>query len=189
MIHLHSDERSNDASDEDSGTDNDEGDDNTRCDMTPEVWDDPPCNDETDDLHHDSMFREINEMENDNKRGNDEEGKFLKVYVFFLLMLQTLFQLSDVALKTLLAFFAAYLTLIANTIKVPKLLHLSSKLPCSVKSARKLIHNTRDNFKKYVCCPTCHSLYNEECILNLNRTKESKRCPFIKFPSHPQYQH
>ena len=45
--------------------------------------------------------------------------------------------------------------------------------------------------KKFVYCPSCHSLYKvEECIIkNSSGELVSQRCIFKKFPNHPQVQH
>ena len=65
------------------------------------------------------------------------------------------------------------------------------KLPNGVRSARKEIRNTQEQFEKYVCCPECSHLYDiQECVVrNHSGRSESKRCSFVKYPSHPQAQH
>lgn len=46
-------------------------------------------------------------------------------------------------------------------------------------------------FIQYVCCPSCHSIYNwKECTIHLPDDQVvSKHCTFVKFPSHPQLHH
>ena len=46
-------------------------------------------------------------------------------------------------------------------------------------------------FIQYVCCPSCHSLYQwKECIIHLpDNQLVSKQCSFQRFPNHPQHQH
>ena len=139
--------------------------------MSLELWDDQ------DDFDPDMQNTENSEDENNQD------------YVFFLLMFQTLFWLSDVALKIIFAFFATFLGLIVSTFKVAPLQALVTKLPRSLISARKVIGTTLDNFVKYVCCPQYHSIYHyDECVLN-GKQQDSQKCSYIKFSTHPQSQH
>lgn len=103
-------------------------------------------------------------------------------------MFQALFHLSDTALNTLMAFFQMFFRSLSNTFQnLPE--SFISKLPHTIISARKITgQGAKSIFRKYVCCPTCHSIFNwEECIIKLpNGQQDSKSCPFIQFPSHPQ---
>ena len=65
------------------------------------------------------------------------------------------------------------------------------KIPGEAACYLKVIDDTRNNFQKYVCCPTCQSIYlREQCIVKLpNGQTESKRFSFVHFPNHPQAQH
>ena len=102
-------------------------------------------------------------------------------------MFQSLFRLSDTALNTLLTFLAMFFrTLSKRFVASPQ--SFISRLPLNMRS----IHtNSKSNFRKYVCCPTCQSIYSwDQCILKLPTGRvESKRCSFVRFPNHPQVQH
>ena len=114
----------------------------------------------------------------------EAHGSLLRLYIFFLLMFQSLFQLSDMV-KFLSMFF---LTLNKTFKSLPE--SLVSKLPCSVQDAREFGSN-RNTLQQFVCCPSCHSIYKQEdCILeDSSGEKISKKCSYRKFPNHPQPQH
>ena len=113
----------------------------------------------------------------------------IQLYTFFLFMFQTLFRISDTAMNILLKFLSMFFTSVGKQVSLPT--NFTSALPDSLYSARKFSCNARDQFKRYVCCPTCHSLYSfEECVIKLaNGHMESKTCSFTPFPTHPQRQH
>ena len=102
-------------------------------------------------------------------------------------MFQTLFRLSDTALDILLKFLRILFRKVSTT---PS--GFTDLLPNSIYSARKMVGNQRDNFNRYVCCPKCQTLYScvNDCVMSLpGGNKESKKCSFVQFPSHPQTQH
>ena len=102
-------------------------------------------------------------------------------------MFQTLFRLSDVALKVLLVFLATFIALLAHSFNLPRLQAFAAKLPRGIHSARNHVSSTRNEFQIYVCCPECHQIYDyKQCIVHLpGGQQESKKCDYIKFPSHP----
>lgn len=115
-------------------------------------------------------------------------ASLLRLYVFFLLMFQTLFKLSDTAVSALLLFLSMFFKTISRSLKVIIPEGFLLKLPRNVYRARMIASNgtNRSDFTQYICCPTCHSIYiREECIT----TTESKKCNYVKFPNHPQSQH
>ena len=110
----------------------------------------------------------------------------LRLYTFFLFMFQTLFRVSDILLKFISMFF---LSVGKRVSSLPA--NFTSALPDSLYSARKFSSTTRDQFKRYVCCPTCNALYSfEDCVIKLaNGQMEPKTHSYIRFPTHPQRQH
>ena len=116
-------------------------------------------------------------------------SSFVSVYTFFLLMFQTLFQLSDAALNVLFNFFAFLSSLSHISIKFPEA--LLAQLPKNVRDARLLIGSKRKSLKHYICSPNCHSIYEREscCAIGKNGEVESLRYTYVKFPSHPQLHH
>lgn len=120
----------------------------------------------------------------------DTDAPLLQLYTFFLFMFQTLFRLSDTALNVLISFFAMFLkTLSQSFMAIPQ--SFLAKLPLNLRAARSIAGNTKSQFQRFVCCPSCRSIYPwQECIIKLpDGSLESKRCSFIRFPNHPQIQH
>lgn len=84
-----------------------------------------------------------------------------------------------------------FFKLLAEIFKIPSLKEFAKTLPHSVPVGKNVLGTSGDNFEKFVCCPSCSSLYLvKECIDKLpNGELVSKTCPFIRFPRHPQRQH
>ena len=85
-------------------------------------------------------------------------------------------------------FFSTFLGVIAGTFNLQRLQKFVTTLPRGLYAARNNVNEkTRHDFQ-FACCPSCYSVYpQDECIINLARgQQESKKCSFIKFPSHPQ---
>ena len=108
----------------------------------------------------------------------------MKLLVYFLLMFQTLFRLSDNALSVLFAFIRLFHKRLAIVIGSDKVVRFAEMLPQDIKSARICVSANRDNFTKYVCCPKCFSTYPWD-----KTPTDSLCCNFVRFPTHPQKQH
>ena len=107
--------------------------------------------------------------------------KVVTLAVFFLLMFQTLFHLSDTAINVLFHFLFLYFKILGKVLHVPILLVIQQAFPSNVSAARKYISSSRDKFTKYINCKFCHSIYQEDtCIVGIN-----KKCSYIRFPNHP----
>ena len=95
---------------------------------------------------------------------NHSYGSLLRLYVFFLLMFQSLFRLSDTALTILLKFFAMFFSTLSKTVvSLPEV--LLRRLPRSVHDAREFAGSNRSTLQKFVCCPSCHSIYGSRLHL------------------------
>ena len=109
-----------------------------------------------------------------------------RLYLFFILMFQTLFRVSDAAINVLLSFFALYLQKLAILFHSEKLKVFASKLPCTVHCARVAADSNRNNFTRYICCSRCFSIYR----LNSSVSEEVlSTCTHVAYPNHPQPQH
>ena len=124
----------------------------------------------------------------------DEADKYtplVRLYALFLLMFQSLFRLSDTALSVLLKFLAMFFRSLGRMVGSLPGSFLDS-IPDNIGSARKNTGSARDRFVRFVCCPSCHALYSmDECVPCSRNCQllESKKCSFVRFPSHPQPQH
>ena len=124
---------------------------------------------------------------------NDQYRPLLTLYSFFLLMFQTLFRLSDKALNVLLSFFAMFFGLLAKqfpSLSFKSFVHL---LPSNIATIHRAVGGHRDEFEKYVCCPSCHSIYPLAEFVSSQRGGKvnmvQKKCSYVRFPNHPQHQH
>ena len=108
-------------------------------------------------------------------------------YAYTLYMFPTLFRVSDTAMNILLKFLSMFFVSVGK--QVPA--NFTFALPASLYSAWKFSSSNRDQFKRYVCCPTFHSIYLfQDCVIKLaNGQMESRTCSFVRFPTHPQCQH
>ena len=113
-------------------------------------------------------------------------GGLVKLYTFFLLMFQSLFRVSDTAINVLFALF--FSTIVRSMPKVSQSFVASLPLTksvacCNGKSIRAIT--------KYVCCPSCHSIYDwNDCIVsNADGQLVSKLYSFRRFPNHTQRRH
>lgn len=77
----------------------------------------------------------------------------VQLYVMFLFIWQTLFQVSDTGMNILLLFITKFLSL------VPSAQNFIDQLPSTIAAARKLVGINCDNFSKYASCPSCHTVY------------------------------
>ena len=106
-------------------------------------------------------------------------------------MYQAIFRVSDAALGTLFSFIAVFFKTVGDRLQSEKLKELAVKLPRSLHTARLSAGRTLQPFQKYVCCRTCHTLYQwDKCtIRDRDKSIRSRLCEHITFPSHPQPQH
>lgn len=120
-----------------------------------------------------------------------ETDKLTKLYVFFLFMYQAIFRVPDAALGVLFLFFAIFLNTVGACLRSEKVKEFAAKLPRSIHTARLSAGRSLQPFKKYVCCRTCHTLYEwDKCVIHdPDKSMRSRLCDHINFPSHPQRQH
>ncbi len=113
---------------------------------------------------------------------NNPEKKAMKLYVFFLLLFQTLFRISDTALSILLLLMFKFIRILGALFNCEQLVKFAEKLPTSVKNARLSAGSVRGNFQKFSCCRKCFSIYP------WNPTVEPQilTCTYVKYPNHTQ---
>ena len=125
----------------------------------------------------DNEIENVNEDEEEPSSNDESEKKAMKLYVFFLLLFQTLFRCSDTAISILLKLLLKFVRILGLLFSCEQLMLFAAKLPTSVKNARSVAGNTRGNFQKFACCRKCFSIYEWNpstepltltCILMLN---------------------
>ena len=94
-------------------------------------------------------------------------------------------KVSNSGINIIFIFFAKLLSLLV--VSSASLRELAQIIPKNLGQAKTLIGQEKDSFSKYVSCPKCHTTYAlNVCTVTLpNKTKESKRCSYVKYPHHP----
>ena len=93
--------------------------------------------------------------------------------------------MSDVGITALLSFLAGFLLMLAQTLRLQQLEVFVKQLPKTVPIARRILGQTKDNFRKYACCPSCCEIYLlDRC--KVSGSEDSPKCTYIQFPEHPQ---
>ena len=120
----------------------------------------------------------------DNSQSHSGTPKLVWNYVFFLLVWQAVYRVSNAAVKSLLVFFRYSIFFIGKAFGCPELVEISHKSPLTFKKIRNIV-NVHDNFIQYVICPRCSSVYEYgDCVKTGG--KESEQCCHVAFPKHPQ---
>lgn len=126
---------------------------------------------------------EINEQSDEEEEmaldDSSEYSGIIKLYTFFLLTFQSTFHVSDTAMTVLFLFLSMFLTLVSKDLASGNLKRLASKLPRSVKAAKRSL-SSRYNFERYACCQKCFSVYRLD-----QSGGGSQKCSHIQFPEHP----
>ena len=111
------------------------------------------------------------------------------ILICFLLIWQSCFHVSDGGLASLVLFFHHFFrTLSATTSTNSSLIRdIASFWPRSSSSLHKLSGIQKADFREYVVCPKCDSIYDyAQCVMTkANGEKESKLCQHCKYPQHP----
>lgn len=103
--------------------------------------------------------------------------------VFFLLMWQSLYRVSNAAISILLKFISTFVHVFGRAFTTSQQLNI----PNTISSAQSYIftHQSED-IHYFVVCPSCDSIYEyEECFTFSHGRKQSKCCKHIAYPNHP----
>ena len=102
--------------------------------------------------------------------------------LFFLLMWQSVYRVSNAALNTLLKFLVHFVRLFGQAFTTG-----DESIPCTISNAHNFLWKTNhDAFIMYVVCPKCDSIYEyDDCIVFSEGRKKSKNCRHIAYPNHP----
>lgn len=111
---------------------------------------------------------------------------FLWKLVLFVMLWQSIFKVSNNAIKSLFLFLRYFLALIGESIQNPGIMRLSGKIPKTYVSAESLLFDLKSDFMQFVVCPKCDSIYRQEdCIQNVFGIQESTRCLHKPNPARP----
>lgn len=100
-----------------------------------------------------------------------------RLYIFFLLLFQSTFRISDTALNVLLQFLSMLFLLLASKFQSDELKLFAINLPRNVKAAKYCYTKDHEDFTRYTSCPNCFSTYHSN--------QQVTKCSYVQFPKHP----
>jgi len=121
----------------------------------PEFWDDIP-----DEILSDIGKEQPLPEPNDRPSIAKKFTSLLQWFVLFVLLWQANCKISDNGMEYLLRFLFQFLHLLGVTCNCEYLIQFCAMFPTSLFVLRQLVHLDRDDFVKYVVCPSCSSLYD-----------------------------
>ena len=121
----------------------------------PEFWDDIP-----DEILSDIGKERPLPAPNDRPSIAKKFTSLLQWFVLFVLLWQANCKISDNGMKWLLRFLFQFLHFLGVTCNIEYLIQFCAMFPTSLFVLRQLEHLDRNNFVKYVVCPSCSSLYD-----------------------------
>ena len=102
----------------------------------------------------------------------------------FLLLWSSFYGISYRAMEHLIRFIRYFAVQLANV--VPGVAPLLDLIPKILYLLRKIYHLHSDNFKKYIICENCSSLYKfDDCYEHRGGRYVPKLCCFVPYPYHP----
>ena len=106
-----------------------------------------------------------------------KQTSLLQWFVLFMLLWQANCKLSDNGLEWLLRFMFQFLHLIGVTCRCEYLVEFCAMFPTSLFVLRQLVKLDRDDFVKYIVCPSCSSLYDPgDCTHQIGGRITAKCC-------------
>lgn len=103
-----------------------------------------------------------------------------------MVLWQSVFKVSNVAVTVLLRFLSLFLHYLANITELKSMEVLANVFPDTLPKAQRVAKLNRDDFKKYVCCPKCFAIYDmKDCFDKVGTQEVPRSCCSAKFPRHP----
>ena len=199
---FENDTTDNDQDVEEIPEDNDPEDNSTPCTPPTETWDNEEVEEYFRDMQdaglesdHESSSMHITHGEDNSSptqaplpemssEGSSKIDALILWVVLFISTWQSDFGISETALSTLIKFLCKFFWLI-GTFDTTMCI-LAKRFPGTSYQLKKMLGLMEDNFKKFVVCPKCKSIYNmQDCITRRSGNHVSARCSFVPWPSHP----
>ena len=116
---------------------------------------------------------------------NNSTLPFIRFIVIFLLSWQSIFRMPNSALNVLLKFISVVLLKLRDITKSNFLTEVADIFPNSLQKAQCFESINRDDFRKLIVCPSCHTTYeNDDCFSGHNAPL--LYCSYVRYPRHPQ---
>ena len=153
----------------------------------------------SDEEYNCSYFNEYNssdtESENETAPQHNDtnertwKSNLLLKLLWFMFLWQSVFHMSDAAVKSMLSFFKYFVRVLGLVCQNSSMVAFSQEIPLAVKTAEKYLGIGFDHggIVEFVVCPKCSSVYcYSDCVeIKANGTKHAKWCHHIKYPRHP----
>ncbi|XP_066299236.1 uncharacterized protein [Branchiostoma lanceolatum] len=156
-----------------------------------EIWSDA-------EMEEDSLyFQGGTDMEEDiSDAGKTESDIFMPLITLLLLLLskwKSVFTISDSALEVLLKIVGSILMAIGTALCMETVKSIALAIPRTIYMFRKRLGLDRNDFDRYVVCPTCDSVYPvKDAVVTVRGgngealRKKSAKCSHVEFPRHKQ---
>ncbi|XP_052097344.1 uncharacterized protein LOC127732339 [Mytilus californianus] len=149
------------------------------------------CEDNLNDSYSSDNYSDVEfDIDCDESIGVDQEhnseSDISRITYWFcklLLLWQCIYYISDAAICFLLNILATFFKLLSVNSDVCS--KVQNVFPKNMYQLSKLLKSNMLDFKQYVVCTNCYSLYEfEDCYHIVEGSKVSKKCSFIEFPNH-----
>eukprot|EP00112_Aurelia_sp_Birch-Aquarium-sp1_P009705 Seg2112.2 transcript_id=Seg2112.2/GoldUCD/mRNA.D3Y31 product="hypothetical protein" protein_id=Seg2112.2/GoldUCD/D3Y31 len=155
----------------------DELEDSPEEDQRPEIWN------IGEDLEEDFTVRP---SEYEQKR-SDRMNAVIAVLMHLIFAWQMRFCVSDSCIDSVLGMIGYLLTMLQSIFGFDELCHLIEMFPSTKHRAKRFLGLDKDNFIKFVVCPSCDKLYTyQQACVSVNGCLQSRLCDYVPFPNHPQ---
>ena len=124
-----------------------------------------------------SESNEDDEVSNRESNDCDPQSGLVSKLLFFIMLWQSVFKVSNRAVKYLLPFLKYFIQVIGEFFNTPLIVNLSRKLPQTFTSAETLTCKSKSDFTSFVVCPKCDSIYHpDDCIRTVFEVNKSLQC-------------
>ncbi|CAG2224949.1 unnamed protein product [Mytilus edulis] len=142
-------------------------------------------NDDFSDLSDHNSDSDICSEENHNKESEFDLKIKQQTYWFckVLVLWQCIHYISDAAVTLLLNILSAFFKLLSTNSEVCS--KIESSFPGNMYQLSKLLQSNMLDFKQYVVCTKCYSLYDfDDCFHVVEGLRFSNTCSYVEFPNH-----
>ncbi|CAG2220276.1 unnamed protein product [Mytilus edulis] len=142
-------------------------------------------NDDFSDLSDHNSDSDICSEENHNKESEFDLKIKQQTYWFckVLVLWQCIHYISDAAVTLLLNILSAFFKLLSTNSEVCS--KIESSFPGNMYQLSKLLKSNMLDFKQYVVCTKCYSLYDfDDCFHVVEGLRFSNTCSYVEFPNH-----
>ncbi|XP_061190105.1 uncharacterized protein LOC133197961 [Saccostrea echinata] len=129
------------------------------------------------------MFMGESEGESEMPTETDRNREYVQIILKLLFRWQAVFFISDMALSFIIMLIKSIFYL--GSFSSSFIAALYKSFPSTLYQANSSVHFKKDNFKKYVVCPKCFSLYDfSQCLQIIEGKNVSKKCNNVVQPNH-----